>query len=117
MTFEETHPLLWITKPTHTTNFGSCGCGGFEVWANTREEIKAAHKGHLNYLRSLPEPSTPVHTLAVSSGHELHTLQWSGGAGRLVGSCKGCNWRVDTRPRWKIEELFQTHLANLPQTY
>lgn len=115
MTFEEQHPLLWSTRPSHTSDWASCACGGFEAWARTKDELKALHQAHLEFMRQEAAQAVPRRThAAVRAGNELHDLRWINSE---AGYCAGCNWRLDGQPREKIDRAYQSHLANLPTTY
>lgn len=104
------HPLLWkINKttclhchkdsPTHTTDHAYCGCGGWEAWARTKEEIQQAHVQHCDYLRK----QVPV----------VHELRWETGGGYLVGACSACRWKLHGSRRI-IDQAFATYHYNYP---
>jgi hypothetical protein len=121
MTFEDQHPLLWQAKtvrchaghetPMFTSDSGHCGCGGFEVWATTKDEIRSAHQQHLEYLKNRRNATQPV--FAIPSLQTLHELRWSQGAGCLTGVCSACDWRLHSMPRHRIEEAFELHLHDV----
>lgn len=127
MILEEEHPLLWQAKlvrckeghetPLYTTDHGYCGCGGWELWARTREEIKAAHRHHLSYCegeslgeQGMAKQTKPAQRLDLRGVPEsLHELKWVDAS---TAYCHACNWKLGSLSRATIQRAYEAHLLH-----
>jgi len=116
MTFEDEHVLLWrINKHrcghcfkesvTHTSDHARCSCQGFEVWARTKDEIKAMHRHHLAFNRPPEAKLVDVPIETVSQQSIPHELRWSSGGGFMIGYCPACTFKIHGTRR-TIEQAF-----------
>jgi hypothetical protein len=112
---DQQHPLLWQVRQSHTTDWGHCGCGQWQLWEPTKEAIKAAHEKHLEEVRQRETTTQPTEETPPDTS-DLHELRWTGGGGYFIGYCAGCSWRFYHKSRHQVQEAYEVHLVNLPTT-
>lgn len=109
------HPLLWKVfkttclhchkdSPTHTSDAAYCGCGGWEAWATTKNEIKQAHQQHLAFRQAQHQEA--VQQLRDHEGSR-HEIRWN--AAQDAARCSWCNWSLHGFSTAKILVAFEHH--------